>query len=151
MSTSEKKETENRIKNIKNRIKKYSLYLKNPDLKLQATELISRFKNELKKLLKNKNLSSNSKNKSLFTISRKINDTENMEKIKVISSNGIIRLEKEQSMNSLKSNKVNGNKGVEENNALPNGWEEKINARGRTFYVNHTTRTTHWERPTMKK
>ena len=49
MSTSEKKETENRIKNIKNRIKKYSLYLKNPDLKLQATELISRFKNELKK------------------------------------------------------------------------------------------------------
>ena len=184
MSTSEKKETENRIKNIENRIKKYSLYLKNPDLKLQATELISRFKNELKKLLKNKNLSSNSKNKSLFTISRKINDTENMEKIKVISSNGmlilvreyylfsilrkindteniekfkvissncIIRLEKEQSMNSLKSNKVNGNKGVEENNALPNGWEEKINARGRTFYVNHTTRTTHWERPTMKK
>ena len=179
MSTSE-----NRIKNIENKIKKYSLYLNNPKLKNQATELISGFKNKLNKLLKKKNRSRNSKNKSLFTISRKINDTENMEKFKVISSNGMLilvreyhlfaisrkiadteNLEKfkvissngmlildiEQSMNSLKSKKVNGNKDVEENNPLPNGWEEKINVKGRTFYVNHTTKTTHWKRPNNVK
>ncbi|KRY36305.1 E3 ubiquitin-protein ligase NEDD4 [Trichinella spiralis] len=30
---------------------------------------------------------------------------------------------------------------------LPSGWEERIDANGRTFYVNHTNRTTQWERP----
>ena len=146
MSTSE-----NRIKNIENKIKIYSLYLNNPKLKNQATELISGFKNKLNKLLKKKNRSRNSKNKYLFTISRKINDTENMEKFNVISSNGMLILDIEQSMNSLKSKKVNGNKDVEENNPLPNGWEEKINVKGRTFYVNHTTKTTHWKRPNNVK
>lgn len=32
--------------------------------------------------------------------------------------------------------------------ALPAGWEERQDANGRTYYVNHTARTTQWERPT---
>ncbi|XP_075161801.1 E3 ubiquitin-protein ligase Nedd4 isoform X2 [Haematobia irritans] len=31
---------------------------------------------------------------------------------------------------------------------LPSGWEERQDANGRTYYVNHTARTTQWERPT---
>ena len=31
---------------------------------------------------------------------------------------------------------------------LPNGWEERQDTNGRTYYVNHNTRTTQWERPT---
>ena len=31
---------------------------------------------------------------------------------------------------------------------LPPGWEERVDSQGRTFYVNHNTRTTQWERPT---
>ncbi len=31
---------------------------------------------------------------------------------------------------------------------LPEGWEERTTAAGRTYYVNHCTRTTQWERPT---
>ena len=30
---------------------------------------------------------------------------------------------------------------------LPRGWEERIDANGRTYYVNHDTRITTWERP----
>ncbi|XP_017468071.1 PREDICTED: E3 ubiquitin-protein ligase Nedd-4 isoform X2 [Rhagoletis zephyria] len=30
---------------------------------------------------------------------------------------------------------------------LPSGWEERQDANGRTYYVNHTARTTQWERP----
>lgn len=30
---------------------------------------------------------------------------------------------------------------------LPPGWEEKRDATGRRYYVNHNTRTTQWERP----
>lgn len=30
---------------------------------------------------------------------------------------------------------------------LPPGWEERVDSQGRTFYVNHNTRTTQWERP----
>ncbi|MCP9258022.1 E3 ubiquitin-protein ligase NEDD4 [Dirofilaria immitis] len=32
--------------------------------------------------------------------------------------------------------------------ALPEGWEERQDANGRTFYVNHISRTTQWMRPT---
>lgn len=31
---------------------------------------------------------------------------------------------------------------------LPQGWEERQDANGRTYYVNHVARTTQWERPT---
>lgn len=31
--------------------------------------------------------------------------------------------------------------------ALPHGWEERVDASGRTFYVDHINRTTQWERP----
>ncbi|CAL1281357.1 unnamed protein product [Larinioides sclopetarius] len=31
---------------------------------------------------------------------------------------------------------------------LPPGWEERQDANGRTYYVNHAARTTQWERPT---
>lgn len=30
---------------------------------------------------------------------------------------------------------------------LPTGWEERQDANGRTYYVNHIARTTQWERP----
>lgn len=33
--------------------------------------------------------------------------------------------------------------------ALPSGWEERQDANGRTYYVNHVARTTQWERPTL--
>ena len=32
---------------------------------------------------------------------------------------------------------------------LPPGWEERTDAYGRHFYVNHESRTTQWERPSM--
>ncbi|KAH8371575.1 hypothetical protein KR093_008094 [Drosophila rubida] len=35
------------------------------------------------------------------------------------------------------------------NESLPAGWEERQDANGRTYYVNHTARTTQWERPTI--
>uniref|UniRef100_A0A6S8B3I3 WW domain-containing protein n=2 Tax=Aureoumbra lagunensis TaxID=44058 RepID=A0A6S8B3I3_9STRA len=31
--------------------------------------------------------------------------------------------------------------------SLPPGWEEKVAPDGRTYYVDHNTRTTHWDRP----
>ncbi|KAI1296918.1 E3 ubiquitin-protein ligase NEDD4 [Halotydeus destructor] len=32
---------------------------------------------------------------------------------------------------------------------LPTGWEERQDANGRTYYVNHIARATQWERPTL--
>ncbi|OWR42476.1 E3 ubiquitin-protein ligase Nedd-4 isoform 1, partial [Danaus plexippus plexippus] len=32
---------------------------------------------------------------------------------------------------------------------LPAGWEERQDANGRTYYVNHVARSTQWERPTL--
>ncbi|KAG6461605.1 hypothetical protein O3G_MSEX012740 [Manduca sexta] len=34
---------------------------------------------------------------------------------------------------------------------LPPGWEERQDANGRTYYVNHIERTTQWERPTFTR
>lgn len=31
--------------------------------------------------------------------------------------------------------------------SLPQGWEERQDANGRTYYVNHIARFTQWERP----
>jgi len=39
--------------------------------------------------------------------------------------------------------------GEENFGALPPGWEERQDANGRTYYVNHVARTTQWERPTF--
>ncbi|XP_045216399.2 E3 ubiquitin-protein ligase NEDD4-like isoform X2 [Mercenaria mercenaria] len=33
---------------------------------------------------------------------------------------------------------------------LPAGWEERVDANGRTYYVNHVHRKTQWERPTVQ-
>ena len=33
--------------------------------------------------------------------------------------------------------------------ALPTGWEERQDANGRTYYVNHIERTTQWQRPEL--
>ncbi|KAL7989118.1 hypothetical protein Chor_008037 [Crotalus horridus] len=33
---------------------------------------------------------------------------------------------------------------------LPSGWEERKDAKGRTYYVNHNNRTTTWTRPVMQ-
>ncbi|EYC06208.1 hypothetical protein Y032_0077g1088 [Ancylostoma ceylanicum] len=35
------------------------------------------------------------------------------------------------------------------NNSMPEGWEEREDGNGRTFYVNHIQRTTHWDRPSQ--
>ncbi|XP_061395940.1 E3 ubiquitin-protein ligase Nedd-4 isoform X2 [Musca vetustissima] len=40
------------------------------------------------------------------------------------------------------------NGGGNHHDPLPPGWEERQDANGRTYYVNHTARTTQWERPT---
>ncbi|XP_055688716.1 E3 ubiquitin-protein ligase Nedd-4 isoform X2 [Lutzomyia longipalpis] len=45
----------------------------------------------------------------------------------------------------LNASSLFGSSGVE---ALPQGWEERQDANGRTYYVNHVARTTQWERPT---
>uniref|UniRef100_A0A5G2QC75 HECT-type E3 ubiquitin transferase n=1 Tax=Sus scrofa TaxID=9823 RepID=A0A5G2QC75_PIG len=34
---------------------------------------------------------------------------------------------------------------------LPSGWEERKDAKGRTYYVNHNNRTTTWTRPIMQE
>ena len=34
---------------------------------------------------------------------------------------------------------------------LPEGWEERLDANVRTYYVNHTARTTQWEPPEVKE
>ncbi|XP_039759455.1 E3 ubiquitin-protein ligase Nedd-4 isoform X2 [Pararge aegeria] len=34
---------------------------------------------------------------------------------------------------------------------LPPGWEERQDANGRTYYVNHIARSTQWERPTLTR
>ncbi|XP_042204029.1 E3 ubiquitin-protein ligase NEDD4-like isoform X3 [Homarus americanus] len=34
---------------------------------------------------------------------------------------------------------------------LPDGWEERQDANGRTYYVNHNARTTQWDRPTSSQ
>ena len=36
----------------------------------------------------------------------------------------------------------------EDSEPLPQGWEERQDANGRVFYVDHITRRTQWERPT---
>ncbi|KAK9872347.1 hypothetical protein WA026_017806 [Henosepilachna vigintioctopunctata] len=41
------------------------------------------------------------------------------------------------------------NSSTESQFALPVGWEERQDANGRTYYVNHVARTTQWERPTI--
>lgn len=33
------------------------------------------------------------------------------------------------------------------NRPLPPGWEERQDANGRTYYVNHLARSTQWEHP----
>ncbi|MGH0157489.1 UNVERIFIED_CONTAM: hypothetical protein FKN15_043903 [Acipenser sinensis] len=33
---------------------------------------------------------------------------------------------------------------------LPSGWERRVDDRGRIYYVDHNTRTTTWQRPTME-
>nr|2N8T_A Chain A, E3 ubiquitin-protein ligase NEDD4 [Rattus norvegicus]2N8U_A Chain A, E3 ubiquitin-protein ligase NEDD4 [Rattus norvegicus] len=33
---------------------------------------------------------------------------------------------------------------------LPPGWEEKQDDRGRSYYVDHNSKTTTWSKPTMQ-
>lgn len=33
------------------------------------------------------------------------------------------------------------------NDSLPDGWDERTDHLGRTYYVNHATHTTQWQRP----
>ncbi|XP_044747112.1 E3 ubiquitin-protein ligase NEDD4 isoform X2 [Coccinella septempunctata] len=41
------------------------------------------------------------------------------------------------------------NSSTESQSVLPPGWEERQDANGRTYYVNHLARTTQWERPSV--
>ncbi|CAG9821223.1 unnamed protein product [Phaedon cochleariae] len=41
------------------------------------------------------------------------------------------------------------NSTTESQTPLPQGWEERQDANGRTYFVNHIARTTQWERPTL--
>ncbi|CAG0913383.1 unnamed protein product [Notodromas monacha] len=43
-----------------------------------------------------------------------------------------------------------GEETVPSQSILPAGWEERQDASGRTYYVNHLARTTQWERPTIE-
>ncbi|XP_011494375.1 PREDICTED: E3 ubiquitin-protein ligase Nedd-4 [Ceratosolen solmsi marchali] len=47
------------------------------------------------------------------------------------------------------SNLTPEEQGSETNGPLPPGWEERQDANGRTYYVNHIARFTQWERPTV--
>jgi E3 ubiquitin-protein ligase NEDD4 len=38
---------------------------------------------------------------------------------------------------------------VQEEQPLPSGWEERTDANGRRFYIDHNTRRTQWERPLL--
>jgi len=40
-----------------------------------------------------------------------------------------------------------GDDGAEGSNSLPDGWDERQDHLGRTFYVNHRNHTTQWHRP----
>lgn len=39
---------------------------------------------------------------------------------------------------------------MEPQSPLPPGWEERQDANGRTYYVNHIAKTTQWERPSLR-
>ena len=42
---------------------------------------------------------------------------------------------------------IHGAEAAEYNEELPSGWEERQDSNGRTYYVNHNSRTSQWERP----
>ena len=43
---------------------------------------------------------------------------------------------------------VGGNGSGAQEAVLPRGWERKVDLNGNVFYVDHNTRTTHWDPPT---
>ena len=45
----------------------------------------------------------------------------------------------------------NFNPNVDQYGPLPNGWERRIDPLGRTYYVDHNTRTTTWNRPSSNQ
>lgn len=45
------------------------------------------------------------------------------------------------------SSSSNNNNNPDSSTSLPQGWEERQDANGRTYYVNHNEKTTQWERP----
>ncbi|KAF0527937.1 HECT-domain-containing protein [Gigaspora margarita] len=47
------------------------------------------------------------------------------------------------------SNSARGFGPVEDHSPLPPGWERRVDHLGRTYYVDHNTRTTTWTRPSM--
>ena len=50
-------------------------------------------------------------------------------------------------MSSQNAQIRNFNPSVDQYGALPHGWERRIDPLGRTYYVDHNTRTTTWNRP----
>ncbi|KAH7644454.1 e3 ubiquitin-protein ligase nedd-4-like [Dermatophagoides farinae] len=49
-------------------------------------------------------------------------------------------------VNEPRTNNINHDRSGSQED-LPNGWEERQDSNGRTYYVNHNTRTTQWTRP----
>ncbi|KAJ8587990.1 HECT-domain-containing protein [Rhizopogon salebrosus TDB-379] len=56
-----------------------------------------------------------------------------------------------QSASATNAQQRNFNPNVDQYGALPPGWERRIDPLGRTYYVDHNTRTTTWNRPSQNQ
>lgn len=53
--------------------------------------------------------------------------------------------------NSLNESGASGPTQQESTEPLPAGWEERIDANGRVYFIDHATRTTQWHRPRQER
>src|SRR5947207_9296063 len=68
----------------------------------------------------------------------------------LLSAQGIEALDGndlEQLINELTFRDKSSDRSKDNQNELPSGWEKRETGDGRTFYVDHNTRTTQWNRP----
>ncbi|EAA06907.5 AGAP000787-PA [Anopheles gambiae str. PEST] len=65
----------------------------------------------------------------------------------MVDSNPVPSVSRSQSANSVASTPRSSTSNAAAFE-LPQGWEERQDANGRTYYVNHVARSTQWERPT---
>uniref|UniRef100_A0A182X5C2 HECT-type E3 ubiquitin transferase n=1 Tax=Anopheles quadriannulatus TaxID=34691 RepID=A0A182X5C2_ANOQN len=65
----------------------------------------------------------------------------------MVDSNPVTSVSRSQSANSVASTPRTSTSNAAAFE-LPQGWEERQDANGRTYYVNHVARSTQWERPT---
>lgn len=53
------------------------------------------------------------------------------------------------SMNSFDLSKNISSRSMTRTAGLPEGWELKMTAKGKSYYVDHNSQETHWELPTV--